>query len=135
MDIRAATKADRDWIVEESAPLGGPEIVSLGVLHSITDHEALVAIREGERVGFAVYRPELPLVELIGLRAMDQWAGTGTALMQELEVVAMKIGGRTIILCTTNDNLSAIKFYQRRGFRFKAVHPRRVQEHSQDQGL
>jgi ribosomal protein S18 acetylase RimI-like enzyme len=123
MEIRSATEADWEWIIEESGPIGGAQVVSLGVLHSLRDHEAIVAIQDDQRIGFAVYRLALPGIELLGLRAVSQWVGIGTSLLKELEEVAKNLGAATIWLCTTNDNLSAIRFYQRRGYHLNAIHP------------
>ena len=67
-------------------------------------------------MGFAVYRLVLPSVELLGLRAMRQWDGTGTQLMLAMEERVKSLGCKSIFLCTTNDNLSAVRFYQRRGY-------------------
>ena len=121
MEIRTATDADWEWIIRESEPIGGAQVVSLGVLHSLQEHEAIVAINEGKPIGFAVYRLALPSVELLGLRAVHQWDGTGTNLMLALEERVSHLGGKSIFLCTTNDNLSAIRFYQRRGYRLKTL--------------
>lgn len=121
MEIRAATESDWAWIIKESEPIGGAQVVSLGVLHSLEEHDAIVATEEGNPIGFAVYRLALPSVELLGLRAVHQWGGTGTNLMLALEGRVTRLGCKTIFLCTTNDNLSAIRFYQRRGYRLKAL--------------
>lgn len=128
MEIRTASQDDWNWILAHAEPIGGAQIVSLGVLHHLRDNEGLVAVEGEERLGFAVYRLDLPAgevsrIELIGLRAVNQWAGTGTALMDELEARARAVGASAIYLCTTNDNLSALRFYQRRGYHIKTVHP------------
>lgn len=122
VEIRKWSDQDREWVLRNAGPIGGARIVSMGVLHHLGDHEALVAMSEGDRVGFAVWRNTLPQVELIGLVATRQWAGIGTALMNELEKRVQGCDGLSICLCTTNDNLSALRFYQRRGYHIKAVH-------------
>ena len=43
--------------------------------------------------------------------------------MRELENRVKRLEGHSIFLSTTNDNLSAIRFYQRRGYQFKKLHP------------
>jgi ribosomal protein S18 acetylase RimI-like enzyme len=124
--IRKPDDDDWNWILAHAEPIGGAQVVSLDVLHHLRDHEALVAVDGERRLGFAVYRRDVQAgeaskIELIGLRAVTQWAGTGTALMAELETRARAMGVSAITLCTTNDNLSALRFYQRRGYRIKAV--------------
>ncbi len=41
--------------------------------------------------------------------------------MNALEVQLQASGCRSICLCTTNDNLTALRFYQRRGYHIKRV--------------
>jgi ribosomal protein S18 acetylase RimI-like enzyme len=48
--------------------------------------------------------------------------GTGTALLQAAVRAATAAGCARVWLITTNDNLTALRFYQRRGFRLVAVH-------------
>jgi ribosomal protein S18 acetylase RimI-like enzyme len=46
--------------------------------------------------------------------------GVGTALLQLVEQAAQQGCGR-LWLVTTNDNVDALRFYQRRGFRLAAL--------------
>ena len=41
--------------------------------------------------------------------------------MAEAEIVARRSGSARVVLATTNDNLPALYFYQRRGYRITAV--------------
>lgn len=123
LEILAADAADAAWIAEESAALGGPRIVSFGRLCDLREERALVCRRRGERVGFAVHRGEAATVELLALMATEQRAGVGSALLAALESLAAAENRRRLRLCTTNDNLDALRFYQRRGFRLAALRP------------
>jgi hypothetical protein len=49
--------------------------------------------------------------------------GVGTALVAGLVELLRGRGVTILRLTTTNDNLTALRFYQRRGFRIVAVHP------------
>ena len=49
--------------------------------------------------------------------------GVGTALLAATKDVASAQGCSRPWLITTNDNLDAMRFYQRRGLRWVAVHP------------
>jgi GNAT superfamily N-acetyltransferase len=46
----------------------------------------------------------------------------GTALLDAVKRIALEAGCRRVYLTTTNDNLRALRFYQRRGFRLVAVY-------------
>ena len=50
-----------------------------------------------------------------------QWDGVGTALIAAARRVAEASGARRLWLITTNDNVDALRFYQRRGFRLARV--------------
>jgi len=49
-------------------------------------------------------------------------SGIGAALLARATQVARDAGATRVWLITTNDNLRAIRFYERRGFRIIAVH-------------
>jgi ribosomal protein S18 acetylase RimI-like enzyme len=56
------------------------------------------------------------------LHASQQWHGVGTALIEAVQRLAASRGCARLWLITTNDNLDALRFYQRRGFQLVAVH-------------
>ena len=55
-------------------------------------------------------------------RAARRWAGTGTALVAALEGLAAGQGWGRLWVLTANDNVDALRFYQRRGFRLTGLH-------------
>ncbi|HWF00415.1 MAG TPA: GNAT family N-acetyltransferase [Caulobacteraceae bacterium] len=73
------------------------------------------------------------VAELVALNAFSAGRGVGTAL---LEAIAADLEGHARLrLVTTNDNLDALRFYQRRGFRladirFGAVERARIEKPS-----
>jgi ribosomal protein S18 acetylase RimI-like enzyme len=52
----------------------------------------------------------------------------GTALLEAVERIAAERGCRRLWLLTTNDNVDALRFYQRRGFRLARLNPGAVDE-------
>ncbi len=48
--------------------------------------------------------------------------GAGTALIEQIKATAAAAGCYRIWVITTNDNLAAIRFYQKRGFTLVAVY-------------
>jgi hypothetical protein len=59
--------------------------------------------------------------EVLTLHTDRQWSGIGTALLAEVERIARAAGCTRLWLITTNDNVDALRFYQRRGFRLAAL--------------
>ena len=81
------------------------------------------AVHVGEDfVGLATYRVDGPDCELVTLDAVAEGVGVGTALVEAVAAAARRSGCTRLWLITTNDNLRALRFYQRRGFRLAALH-------------
>ena len=87
--------------------------------------DALPALVAGDREGLATYRisDDGRDAELVTLDAAVPGRGAGTALVAALGRLLRGRGIPILRLTTTNDNLRALRFYQRRGFRIVAVHP------------
>jgi ribosomal protein S18 acetylase RimI-like enzyme len=121
--IRALGPGDHAWLADASPPVGGMQVVSRGVLHTLAELPGLVAERRGARVGFASYRIEGDACELVAIRALEEGLGTGSALLAAVEEAARRAGAARLWLVTTNDRTRALRFYQRRGFRLGALRP------------
>lgn len=122
-------EADWTWLtsiwVEE---WGGTTMVTRGRVHHLADLAARVAWAGGARVGAATFRVEGPECELLSLNASSQGQGVGTALLRSVEEAAREAGCSRVWLITSNDNVDALRFYQRRGFRLVAVHAGAIDE-------
>jgi ribosomal protein S18 acetylase RimI-like enzyme len=69
------------------------------------------------------YRIEGPDCDIVTIDSTAEGEGIGTALIDVVKGRAKAKGCRRIWLITTNDNLSALGFYQRRGFRLIDLYP------------
>jgi len=76
----------------------------------------------GKVVGLVTYEIVSDQCEVVTLDAFTPWSGIGSALMKEVETAARAAGCKRLWLITTNDNLEAVRFYQRRGLTIAAVH-------------
>ena len=97
----------------------------LGELVHPLDHPALVAEAAGGRLlGMLTYVPSHDgrQCEILTLHADEQWRGAGTALIEAVGQLARQQGCTRLWVITTNDNVDALRFYQRRGFCLVAVH-------------
>lgn len=103
-------------------------MVTRGRVHRFQDLQVLVAWSGDQRVGLATYRIDGPDAELMSLNATAEGQGAGTALLQAVEGAAAAAGCRRLWLITTNDNLEALRFYQRRGYRLAALYPGAVDQ-------
>ena len=122
MQIRSKTKDDQYWVRDLlTEHWGGTMVVAHGQVFEADGLPALVA---GDREGLATYQISADgrEAELVTLDARVPGRGTGTALIAGLARLLQAQGVTTLRLTTTNDNLTALRFYQRRGFQIVAVH-------------
>ena len=123
MIVRPFREGDREWVRETLRELWGETVVSRGAVHNPTALPGFVAEEGGERVGLLTYRIDGADCEVVTIDAFPAGAGAGTALLDAAAAAARDAGCGRVWLITTNDNLRALRFYQRRGFRLVAVHP------------
>ena len=71
---------------------------------------------EGELIGYLLYLPKSEEWEILVLHTLEKNRGIGTALTDALSEKVKKTGGKKLSVVTTNDNIPAIRFYQRRDF-------------------
>jgi len=84
-------------------------------------HPGFVAVQDGEIVGHVSYRGEGGRCEIVSIDAAPPHEGIGSSLMDAALQAAREEGYEVVWLTTTNDNLDAMRFYQRRGFRLSAL--------------
>ena len=114
MTVAALTAADLDWAESFMGGFGGRMIARDDEL---VDGLAHPGFRHGDD-GLLLYIDGTDSCELLYLSARRQWTGVGTALVDALVDHRPDI---PIRVSTTNDNVDALRFYQRRGFRLRAV--------------
>lgn len=125
IEVRPLATDDRDWAARLlDRELAGPIQARRGELIDVLEDEGLVAWRAGERVGLATFRDDVPgRIELTALVASEPGQGIGSALVRALANEARALGAAEIRATTTNDNLDALAFYQRRGFALAELRP------------
>jgi ribosomal protein S18 acetylase RimI-like enzyme len=127
--VRAAMAEDREAVAAFLEARGMRPIARLGELVDPVEDPILVAEDPYQALtGVLTYRIAGPDCEVTTLFATVTRQGTGTALLDAVEVVARAAGCRRLWLITTNDNLDALRFYQRRGLRLAGLHPGAVDD-------
>jgi ribosomal protein S18 acetylase RimI-like enzyme len=117
--IRDASPDDRAVALELfKRDFGHKEIVAFGEVIPLEHVPAIVAEMKGELAGALAYR-ELPAaVHIVALATDPMWqrSGVGGHLVAEIELAARRRKLPSVVVATTNDNLPAMYFYQRRGY-------------------
>ncbi len=122
--VRATTMADRAAVLTFIRDQWGDEVV-------VGHHEVMrpadltgyVAMAGDRIVGLATFRVSSNAVELVTIDSVVPDQGLGTDLLSHVEREARNRRYRSVWLVTTNDNLHALGFYQRRGYRIVRVDP------------
>jgi N-acetylglutamate synthase-like GNAT family acetyltransferase len=121
--IRPVAAQDGDWVLSLVREWGADFIVSRGLKIFPTRLPGFCAIgSEGERLGLVTYEISARECQMVTLHALRLHGGIGTALTAAVRDAAVSAGCRRLWLITTNDNLDALRFYQRRGFELVVVH-------------
>jgi ribosomal protein S18 acetylase RimI-like enzyme len=128
LSVRAREETDRDEVEAFLAERNALHVARLGRLEDARDHPALVAERDGALAGVLTFVIDGEACEILTLHTRARFAGAGSALIERIERVAADAGCARLWLITTNDNVDALRFYQRRGFRLAALHRGAVDE-------
>ena len=126
--VRAITGSDRLWVERFIIEQWGAPVVVHGDAYYPHTLPGFIVESDGERVGLLTYTIVDHACEIVTLDALVQGRGIGTALVNAIRVTAQAAGCERLWLVTTNDNLDALRFYQRRGFELVAVHRGAINE-------
>lgn len=117
MFVSTLSDDDRKWVQERTELLfGGDFVVSRDEVHDPHKLPGFIATEGPERIGLTTYNIVGEMCELVTIDSLCQFMGVGTALLEKVEEAALAAGCKKLWLITTNDNLDAQRFFQRRGF-------------------
>jgi GNAT superfamily N-acetyltransferase len=123
-EIRCLDDNDRAWVrIYLREEWGSEIIVTRGKVHSADLLPGFIAESDGKPAGLITYRIDRNECEIISLNSIIEKQGVGSALIETVIGAAKFAECDRIWLVTTNDNLSAIGFYQKRGFHLKTIYP------------
>jgi GNAT superfamily N-acetyltransferase len=115
--------ADAAFIDEQWKRLWGLPVVSLDRQYEPADVEGLVYRDDGGAPqGLVTWRLDGDRAEIVTLDAFEQGRHIGGRLLNGAEEELRRRGVTRLTIMTTNDNLRAISFYVRHGYRIVAVH-------------
>lgn len=127
--IRPIVDEDRTWVAFVlSENWGSTLIITRGKSHQADRLPGLIALSNDKPVGLMTYNIENAEMEIISLNSLTEGKGIGSALIEAGRIEAISSHCSRIWLITTNDNLYALRFYQKRGFHIKAIYPGALEE-------
>lgn len=105
---------ERQWLTTE--------MVICGEIVDMTAVEGIAAMGGEGIVGLITYRIYNKVCEITSLDSLREGQGIGTELLERVIAIAKKAKCHKLSLITTNDNINAIGFYQKRGFDLVRMH-------------
>ena len=125
--IRPINKGDKAWVSSLTNEMwGSVNMVVRGSVYHVNELPGFIATLEDEPVGLVTYFLEDGDCEIISLDSTIEGIGMGSTLIETTKKFAREEGCKRLRLITTNDNTRALRFWQKRGFRLKAVYPNAV---------
>jgi ribosomal protein S18 acetylase RimI-like enzyme len=134
--VREATNRDRSAARELfQRDFGRTKIVAFGEIMDIDEMPALVAVMDTDPSGALAYRLLGDALHIVALATDPMWqrSGVGGYLVAEAELLARRLKLARLVVATTNDNLPALYFYQRRGYRLTDLIPGSITTHTHQQ--
>ncbi len=127
--LRPIIPSDRPWLRQWMTDHWGAEWMIVHGEHTYPAEHPGFAAFEGEKVvGLITYVIRSGECEILSLDSLVEGRGIGSALVESVRMVALQSRVRRLWLVTTNDNLNALRFYQKRGFQLVKIYRRAVDE-------
>lgn len=121
--VRPLTRQDKDWVLGIIRGWGSDFIVTRGRKVYAAELPGFVAeLPDSTTVGLVTYEVIGDQCEIVTLDAFEKFHGIGTALTEQVRDTVASQGCVRLWLITINDNIDAIRFYQKREFSIAAIH-------------
>lgn len=122
--LRPLEPGDRNWLSSFlRGRWGGETVVAHGEVFRPAELPGYAFLENGRAIGVVTFLITGGGCEVITLDSLTPRRGLGTRLLEAVRHAAIKAGCEWISLVTTNDNLEALRFYQKRGFVLTALRP------------
>jgi ribosomal protein S18 acetylase RimI-like enzyme len=115
VDVRPLGEAEREWSKAFLLESWGGIVARRYELVDPTELPGFVALADGDHVGLATYAVRGDECELVTIDSLREGISVGRALLDAVRHAAVQGGCRRLWLVTTNDNIRALKIYQRWG--------------------
>jgi ribosomal protein S18 acetylase RimI-like enzyme len=104
------------------------EMVIRGTIVDMTRVDGLAVFENADITALLTYIVTDDTLEITSLDSLVESKGVATALIGEAFRIARKENCKRVVVVTTNDNINAIRFYQKRGFDMVALRRNALEE-------
>jgi GNAT superfamily N-acetyltransferase len=121
--IRAKEPADEAWARQMLVGRWGSSMVAcVSGLHDAALLDGFIAELDGEPAGLLTYRIEDGACEAVTVDSYLSGRGVGVALLRAVVDLARSRGCGRVWVTTSNDNVPALRFYQRQSWDLVRLH-------------
>jgi len=128
ISVREIKGTDKAWVKEVMVQNWGSEMVITSQSFNTLELPGFIAEIDKKAVGVLTYNIENVECEIVSLNSIVSGRGVGTSLIDKMKEVSREKKCKNIKLATSNDNIDALKFYQKRGFRIVKIYPNAIEE-------
>jgi GNAT superfamily N-acetyltransferase len=129
ISIRPISADDREQVTRFLIQAWGDSVqVRRGVIFHPERLSGFIASERREWIGLLTYEICADECEITTLNSTAPGKGIGTALIETVTAIAQQAGCKRLWLITTNDNLNALRFYQKCGFVLVALYPNALEQ-------
>lgn len=107
---------------------GSSLMVSRGREHQLEELPGFVALLDDRIIGIITYEVIGNMCEIVSLDSFEERKGIGTKLVDCVLQVAKEGECQGVWVITTNDNMNALRFYQKRNFMMTNIYVNAVEE-------
>jgi ribosomal protein S18 acetylase RimI-like enzyme len=123
------TEDNREKVIEFfNEHWGSTEMVISSGIYNCSELDGFIFQENNQILGLVTVAFHEEEAEIISLDSISEGRGIGSLLTKEVEKFVQQKGFPKVSLVTTNDNLNALKFYQKRGYKIDAVFPNAVEQ-------
>ena len=128
MEFFEKTEKDNIAISEIINRWGSNILVTRGKSYRAEDLDGILAYENGKIIGLGLYYIKDNNCEIVLLETFIQNKGIGTQIIEKIKKIAKTKNCKRIWLITTNCNINALRFYQKRGFHFSNIYINAMEE-------
>jgi len=115
--IRPTGENDRSWMRNVIRKWWGSEsVIVRKTRYEPAEMDGFIASHKGEKVGLVILRYDEEFCEIMSLTVSGSHPQIGKKLLLSSIEDAKQHGAKRMIVVTTNDNMNALRFYQKMGF-------------------
>lgn len=126
--IRKINDSDKSWIAEMVQSWGADFIVSRKRKIYPIHLDGFIAEENNKKLGLISFDIRNNECEIVLFEVLEKQSGIGSEMLSAVLKYAQEKKYKRVWLITTNDNLDALRFYQRRGFYFRKLYRNAIQE-------